>query len=142
MPAKTSPFEVSRTAAAASIPGVFRGVRIRIGVFGIVPNASGRFGRAAEADVFYFFPRTIRLRKVGQAFPGLRRGGRIGRDSFRLGREQMQRRSKLFSAAVMAAMGSVSSAVFASADRTMTVDVCVVGAGAGGISAGMAAVDA
>lgn len=54
----------------------------------------------------------------------------------------MQSRSMLFSAAVMAAMGSVSSAVFASADRTMTVDVCVVGAGAGGISAGMAAVDA
>jgi len=48
----------------------------------------------------------------------------------------------LFSAAVMAAMGSVSSAVFASADRTMTVVVCVVGAAAGGISAGMAAVDA
>ena len=53
----------------------------------------------------------------------------------------MQRRTMLLSAAVMAALGSASPLALA-ADQTMNVDVCIVGAGAGGVSAGMASVDA
>lgn len=53
----------------------------------------------------------------------------------------MQRRNMLLTLAVAATLGTSSPFAFA-ADKTMNVDICVVGAGAGGITAGMAAVDA
>lgn len=53
----------------------------------------------------------------------------------------MQRRNMLLTLAVAATLGSSATLAFA-ADQTMNVDVCVVGAGAGGMSAGMASVDA
>lgn len=53
----------------------------------------------------------------------------------------MQRRDLLIVLAATTAMGIPTTMAFA-ADQTMNVDVCIVGAGAGGISAGMAAVDA
>lgn len=53
----------------------------------------------------------------------------------------MQRRDLLMVLVATTAMGIPTTMAFA-ADQTMNVDVCIVGAGAGGISAGMAAVDA
>ncbi len=53
----------------------------------------------------------------------------------------MQRRDLLMVLAATTAIGMPTTMAFA-ADQTMNVDVCIVGAGAGGISAGMAAVDA